>query len=217
MRDYKPPIQETLGFYHFSLWPGVSQRKLFERGLRTHAADYPDLKVDRSQWLLFRHLVRTCRDEKIDLRIAIMPPHALDIEMLHASQRWAEFEQWKADLVDVLAEEGVEGKVGLWDFTGYAGPPAEPVPQAGDMTNRMTFYLEGTHFTPSLGKLIFDALFDPAGASSFGAKLDRSNLKVHLARILEDRAAYARTNAADIAWVQGILSEVRREPSAQSR
>jgi hypothetical protein len=69
----------------------------------------------------------------------------------------------------------------------------------------MKYYFENSHCTPVLGGLMLDAMFE--GATTFGIKLDQANIKAHLARVLEDRAAYARTNAADIAWVSRILSE----------
>jgi hypothetical protein len=205
LRHYQPVPQAAFGFFHFELGPRFSQRTLFDRMLRVHGHDYPALKLDPSKPALLRHVVRVCRDEHIDLRLAIMPPHALDLEVLHASGRWAEFEKWKTQLVDLLAEEGVEGKVSLWDFSGYAGPPSEALPPAGDPTNRTCFYLESSHFLPTVGSLILDAMFSSGGANSFGVKLDRTNLKAHLARILADRAEYTRTNTAEIQYVQRIL------------
>ena len=172
-------------------------------GARLHPA------VPRSASLdLFRELVRTCRDQHLDLRIAILPVHALDIELLYSSGRWPEFERWKAGMVNVLAEEGVEDKFPLWDFTGYSGPTAEPVPPWGDVTTRMKYYYENSHFTPALGSLMLEAMYGSKGTNDFGVKLSRSNLTAHLAGILQDRAAYALTNANEIQWVERILSEV---------
>jgi hypothetical protein len=205
LRHYRPVPQETLGFFHFELGPRFSQRTLFDRMLRVHGHDYPALKPDPSKPALLRHVVRVCRDENIDLRLAIMPPHALDLEVLRASGRWAEFEKWKTQLVDLLAEEGVEGKFSLWDFSGYAGPPSEALPPAGDLTNRTSFYLESSHFLPTVGGLILDAMFGSAGTNSFGVKLDRANLNSHLARIRADRVEYALKNTAEIQYLQRIL------------
>ena len=106
-----------------------------------------------------------------------------------------------------MAEEGVEGKFHLWDFTGYAGPPAEPIPPAGDVTNRMRFYFENSHCTTVLGGFMLDAMFGVPATNQFGVILDRANLDAHLARIREDRDGYARTNAAEMQWVQRIVTE----------
>lgn len=204
---YQPVPQETRGFHSHSLSPATSQRELFSRVLHILGAGYRVQTVDPGDLELFRHIVRTCRDQKIDLEVAIMPVHALDLELLYAGGRWAEFEKWKADLVKVLAEERVEGKFGLWDFTGYAGPPAEPVPPEGDTKSRMKFYFENSHCTPLLGGLMLDAIFGGQDTNNVGVRLEQSNLKAHLAHILEDRAVYARTNATDIQWVQRIMAE----------
>ena len=207
LRGYKPVPQETRGFHSHSLAPATSQRELFSRVLHVLGTGYCRQTVDPAYLELFRHVARVCRDRKIDLQIAIMPVHALDLELLYASGRWSEFERWQTDLVNVLAQEGVEGKFGLWDFTGYAGPPAETVPPEGDIKSRMKYYFENSHCTPVLGGLMLDAMFGGTDTNAFGVKLDHSNLEAHLARTLEDRAAYARTNAAEIAWVRRILSE----------
>src|SRR5262249_25607432 len=151
----------------------------------------------------FRHIVRVCRDQRIDLRVAIMPVHALDLELVYASGHWKEFEDWKIGLVKVLDEEGVEGKFNLWDFTGYAGMTAEPVPPAGDYSMRMKYYFENSHCTPLLGGLMLDTMLrraesEPASADvdppsserrrepGFGVRLTKSNVQQELARILQE-------------------------------
>jgi hypothetical protein len=199
--------QSRYGFYDHSLPAGRSQRQLFDTVLRITGVGGAHHKVDRSYLALFRHIVRVCRDEHIDLQVAIMPVHALELECDYAGGRWPDFEGWKADLVNVLAEEGVEGQIKLWDFTGYAGPPTEPVPPPGDVTARMNYFVENSHCTPVLGALMLDAMFGAPGANQCGVPLSRSNLTAHLSRILADRTVYARTNAADIQWVQRLLSE----------
>jgi len=207
LRRYQPAPQETRGFHSHSIGVGTSQRELFNRVLRILGPGYRAQTVDPSQLELFRRLVRDCCDHQIDLQVAIMPVHALDLELLYAGGRGTEFEKWKRDLVNVMAEEGVEGKFHLWDFTGYAGPPAEPIPPAGDVTNRMKFYFENSHCTTVLGGFMLDAMFGVPATNQFGIILDRANLDAHLARIREDRDGYARTNAAEMQWVQRIVSE----------
>jgi hypothetical protein len=117
-QGYNPPMQSRNGFYDHQLYKDTAQRELFDRVLRIMGTGYSQQKVDPADLELFRHVVRVCRDRKIDLQIAIMPVHALDLELLYAGGRWAEFQKWKTDLVGVLAEEGVEGRFKLWDFTG---------------------------------------------------------------------------------------------------
>jgi hypothetical protein len=204
---FVPSPQSRYGFFDHNLPAGMSQRQLFDTVLRMMRAGDAHEKVDWSNLDLFRHIVRVCRDEHIDLRIAIMPVHALELECAYAGGRWSEFERWKAELVNVLAEEGVEGQIKLWDFTDYAGPSVETVPPPGDVTTSMTYFFESSHCTPVFGALMLDTMFGAPGPKLCGTQLTRSNLTAHLRRILEDRAVYARTNAADIQWVGRILSE----------
>jgi hypothetical protein len=204
---YTLPPKGARGFHEASLGKREKQRDLFNRVLYKMGAGYRLQVLDPSYFELFRHVVRVCRDEQIDLQVAILPVHALDIELLYASGRWSDFEKWKTGLANVLAEEKVENKAGLWDFTGYSGPTTEPIPVEGDVTSRMKYYLESSHFTPALGALVLNEMLGPPGTPDFGVKINRSNLTNHLARILQDRAAFARTNVADVQWVQHIISE----------
>ena len=58
---------------------------------------------------------------------------------------------------------------------------------------------------------MLDTMFGGDGTNQFGVKLDRSNVNAHLARIREDRAGYARTNAAEVEWVRRILAKASAE------
>ncbi len=208
-----PSPQSQLGFYSHNIGTGTSQWELFDRVLHFMWNAYKSQSVDPSQIELFRKLVRECRDGNIDLQIAIMPAHALDLELLYAGGRWPEMEKWKTDLVNVLAQEGVEGKFNLWDFSGYAGPPAEKVPPAGDTATRMKFYYENSHCTTVVGGYILDAMLGGPNAAKvldgrpFGVELTRFNLTSHLEQTRQDREAYAAANAAEIQWVHRIVTE----------
>lgn len=208
---FVPSLQSRYGFFDHNVPPGMSQRWLFNTVLRMMRSG-GEQRVDWSYLDLFRHIVCVCRDEHIDLRIAIMPVHALELECAYANGHWPQFEAWKAALVNVLAEEGVEGKFPLWDFTGYGGFSSEPVPPPGNVTTRMKYFVENSHCTRVLGALMLDAMFGPPGSNKFGVKLDRSKLAAHLRSIRQDRAAYVRTHAADIQWVRRILSEAAAQP-----
>jgi hypothetical protein len=207
IQGYRAVPQETRGFHNHSLGAGTSQRELFDRVLRILGAGYRTQAVDPAYLEKFRHIVQVCRDQNIDLQVAIMPVHALDLELVHAGGRWPDLENWKRKLVTILAQEGVEGRFGLWDFTDYAGPQAEAVPPPGDSKTRMKYYFENSHCTPVLGAMMVDAMFSGGATNGFGVELARTNLESNLARILRDRDAYAATNAADIRWVDGIVGE----------
>ena len=206
LRGYHPVPQESLGFHNHSLSPNTSQRELFDRVMRILGPGYQMQTVDPAYLELFRHIVKACRDDNIDLQVVIMPVHSLDLELVYDGGHWGELEKWKRDLASVVAQEGVEGKFNVWDFTGYSGPPAEAVPPVGDKTSRMKYYFESSHCTPMLGALMVDEMFASPGTNHIGTKLTPANVDSHLARILADRAVYAHTNAPDIQWVAGIMT-----------
>jgi hypothetical protein len=209
---YQPVPQKTRGFHYNRIKPGVSQRELFNHLLPIIGAGYGPQMLDWSYVEQVRRVVRLCRERQIDLQVAIMPVHALDLEYLYTRGGWPEFEEWKKKLVGILAEEGVEGKAALWDFTSYTGPPAEPVPPRGDATTRMKYFFENSHCTPVLGGLILDAMYGAPGSNAFGVKLTSANVDAHFARMREDRAAFVRNNPADVQWVQSLAA-----PGLQSK
>jgi hypothetical protein len=207
VKGFEPPMQSRLGYFEAKMDEGTVQREVFDRTLRLMGAGYSTQRVDDRHMEKLRGLLRVCRDENIRLNIAIVPVHALDVELLYAGDRWAEFEGWKRHLAQILAAEGVEGRFALWDFTGYAGPPAEAVPRAGDSLTRMDYYFENSHFTPRLGWQLMDAL-SGVPTNGFGVKITCVNIERHLAKILEDRAEYARSNPEEVEWVARIMAEV---------
>jgi hypothetical protein len=209
--------QERFGFAGPKLPSGVSQRDLFDKVLRQMGAGYAMQKFDLTRMDLVRQIVQACRDRHIDLKIAIMPVHALDIELLHAVGRWNEFEQWKTDLVEIVATNGAGGQVALWDFSGYSGPPAEVVPPAGDTASRMKYYFENSHCLPVVGGMMLDRMFGPPGTNEFGVLINQTNFQAHQTRILEDRAAYAKAHPDDMAWIQRIVKESTKPASTAKK
>lgn len=207
MRGKQPPAAERNGFAVRTIRPGASQRRLFERSLRALAYGYSVQRTDPAQMAEFRRVLRVCRDRGIELTVAMNPVHALDLELLRGGGNFERMEQWKRDFVQLIAEESMADRVPVWDFMDYAGPPAEEVPPLADETTRMTYYVENSHYTPALGALLLDRMF--AGApGEFGERITTANIETHLARIREHYTVYARTHAADIAWVHGISAKV---------
>jgi hypothetical protein len=200
-----PGLQSRNGFYDHHLGATTSQRQLFDQVLRAALPGVSRQTLSPAVLEQFRRMVRECRDGQIDLQIVLMPVHALELECIHAGGNWATYVAWKSDLVRVIADEGMQGTVGLWDFTGFSGPPAETVPPAGDAKTRMTYFYENSHCTPVFGRLMLEAIYGPPGAARFGVRLDGANLAAHQARMLKDRDTYAEQNPAEIRWVHGMF------------
>jgi hypothetical protein len=154
----------------------------------------------------FRRVLATCREENIGLTLAINPVHALDLELVRAAGGWERFEQWKRETVRIIAEEQMEGRAVLWDFSGYSGPTMEEVPPAGDGTTRMKYYFENSHYTPELGRLMLDRMF--SGRNDFGVIVARSNIEGHLENVRQAREHYAQSHPTDVSWVQRVAKQV---------
>jgi hypothetical protein len=204
-RDF-PPEQQRDGFFVHALKPGVSQREVFGKVIRKLANGYAAQRPGAEEMEAFRRMLTICRENNIEITLAINPVHALDLELLRAVDNWNRFEAWKRDVVHIVEEVAPGGSIPVWDFTGHAGPAAEEVPPAGDTATRMKYYYENSHFTPAMGALMLDRMFRGA-TNEFGVKISTANIEAHLERIRDQREAYARTHAEDIQWVQRISKE----------
>lgn len=203
-----PDPQETHGFLKLTLPRVLSQRVLFGNTLKIMAEGYARHRYEPRNLELVSEIAAACRERRIQLHVAILPVHALDLEMLHGSGRWPEFEAWQRGLVAAVGPQA-EGVVQLWDFTSFLGPPAERVPRAGDETTRMAYYFENSHCTPVLGTNILNRMLGVAG-EDFGAPVDSESVDAHLAKLRDDRAAFLREHPEDAAWARGILEEAIR-------
>lgn len=207
----RPPLVGDRGSVPKYLPERASQREAFAKRLRTSlvAAGAEGSFVRSADRLeTFRQMVRQCRRDGVELIVFIPPIHALQLEAVRAAGQWPNYEEWKRDLVRILAEEGATASVPLWDFQGFTGVLAEPVPTEGDRTTRMKYYLEASHFTPALGGLVLERMLHPANGgadeSSFGVRLTPANLEAHLAATRAERDAYAALHPGEIAWVKVI-------------
>ena len=199
------PKGQRRGFYIHPLKPGAVQRALFEKQFRNLALGEATTRVQPEELQSLRHFIATCRERRIELNLAINPVHALQLELVQAGQNWERFEQWKRDVVQIVAEES-RGEAVLWDFTGYTGVAAEEVPPAG-RTNRMKFYFESSHYTPATGTLMLDRIYGHA-TNGFGVLLTPANLEAHLTTLRADRENYATHHAAEVEWAHRISRQM---------
>jgi hypothetical protein len=207
VRKKFPAEKQRDGFFVHGLKPGARQRALFEKVVRTLSYGYAVQRISVEEMASLRRMLGACRENNIEITLAINPVHALDLEVLRVGGNWERFEEWKRELVRIVAVESPRDQVALWDFTGYWPPTSEEVPPAGDNRTRMKYYFENSHYTPIMGALMLDRMFGHA-TNEFGAKISASNVEAHLEMIRQHRESYARTHAADVKWVQGIARQV---------
>jgi hypothetical protein len=103
------------------------------------------------------------------------------------------FSNWKAQLIDLVEQARTRNPglvVGLWDFSGFAGPRCEPIPKAGDRTTVTQWYWEGGHLKRSLGERMLATMLSSGGATAdtFGRMLTRDSLATTDGRFAAERA-----------------------------
>ena len=205
-----PPAAER-GFVPRTIPSRMSQRTVFANRIHDFLVNpetYGAYHYSHERVQQFREMIRLCRSHGVELTIFIPPVHALQLETARVAGLWPTFEQWKRDATNVVAEETKAGALRLWDFTGFKDRVAETVPPAGDRTTRMKWYIDSSHFTPALGELVLNRIFDSstnaAGDQGFGVPLSPGNVEDQLAHLRADREVYAAAHADEVEWIRQI-------------
>lgn len=198
--------QDLNGFISHRVGSQFAHRPVFDQTMRSFAPGYRAMPYSPSARLgALRQIVQDCRERNIDLRLVIMPTHALENELLYACGKGEQFDDFKRTLVRFLAEEGLEGKVPLLDATSYAGPPTEDVPPADVHGSTMKYFIENSHATPALGEMVLNKLFGVSGTNQFGVFLTTTNVENQIRQMHEDRQVYLRTHPDDAQWPHRIV------------
>jgi tetratricopeptide (TPR) repeat protein len=158
---------------------------------------------------VFHDIVKFARKSGIDIRFVINPIHARMLIALQEIGLWPQYEDWKRDLVKVLAEEAKQDHAEpfpLWDFSGFNSITTEQIPPAGDKQHIMRWWWEPSHYQKATGDLMLDRVLDykPDLANvppDFGILLSPSNIDAWLAKTLERGREYRRDQPGEVATV----------------
>jgi hypothetical protein len=187
-------------------------RERFEATLRaflTSPYRYDQYEYSPERVELLRQIVRTSRDQRLELVIAIPPVHALQLEAIRAAGLWETFEGWKRDVVRVVAEESSAQsgwRTEVHDFTGYTIPRIEAVPAPGE-EREMRAYWDSSHFKRELGDRVLSELLASTTEGGFGVRLVAATLEAHLSRTRVDRATWVEGHASEVTWVGSLATE----------
>lgn len=169
---------------------------------------------DRTQRL--QAIVEQSQANDIELYLFIPPLHAHLIESLALTGLMPEFEQWKRDLVQLVADHNQaypnRPPLRLWDFSGISSVTTEPVPPEGS-DEKMQWYIESSHFTPELGDIMLDMMLSypdrPAAApDDFGIVLTPQNLETQLAQMRSGLRDYEQNHADDIRDLKALHNAI---------
>lgn len=132
---------------------------------------YTNYKFDEEKIELFRKLVQTCQDRSINLKVFFCPSQAVYWELVYRQEVWPVFEELKRKLSSIYP---------IWDFSGFNSVTTRAIEK------NHPFYYECSHFTPYVGKMILDRLFDRSHApSDFGFLLTPATIEHTFIRMRE--------------------------------
>jgi len=140
--------------FQWSEWKFLNEWRVFrnfelrdEKNGRTTLEAVGNMVVDARRW-------------GIDLRFIISPVHARQLEVLRRAGTWQQFEEWKRELVAILAADAAQHPDGqdfpLWDFSSYNSITSVTVPAADQPELRLWSYWEGSHYTKAVGDMVLD-------------------------------------------------------------
>lgn len=159
-----------------------------------------------------RRIIALCHARGIALTLAIPPYHADLLDIFANAGLWNRFEQWKSELVDVVAQGG-DPSVKLWDFSGYDSYTTEDVPAAGNRGDSLRWFWEPAHFKKALGDVMLRRMLDGTPAD-FGVELTPQTLPGQLARIRAERKDYIEGTHGEPERVSLIFSGMKRTSPA---
>jgi hypothetical protein len=163
----------------------------------------------------FSALVKYARAKNIKLFVVFPPVHALQIEILKATNRFENQECLKRQILSRLMEESRgSGKAPfpLWDFSAAHELTTEPVPVAKNPGLQMQRFYDSAHFRPALGDIAFGRIIDPEHASphDFGVLLTPDNLEASLADIRSRQDRYSQSHPAELTELDAIQQQINK-------
>jgi hypothetical protein len=187
----------------------------------------PPAPPDDTSLAYVRRIVDFCREHRIDLRIAITPAHARQLEIAAAAGEWDGLEAGKRALVAYLAADAARHPgsppIPLWDFGGYSSVTTEPLPGPGDR-GEMRGYWDSSHFKEGVGDWVLDRVLGKVAPESgppppdFGVRLGAENLDAALAATRAARDAYRRRNSEEVRALELLVAgTLRPDDSAGTR
>ena len=157
-------------------------------------------------FVYLRAMLRAAAAQGAEVHLVIYPYHAQLLLMFEDSGLWPALEDWKRQLVAMVAEEQSSDRTSaiIWDFSGFTPYTTEAIPPKGDLANTTLWYWEGGHFKRALGDIILRQVVrgEPDG---FGVRLDNATIDEHLAHIRAQRDAYREHQPAVAEDVRNLV------------
>jgi hypothetical protein len=159
---------------------------------------------DKSTLQHFANILDRATERGISVRLFIAPVHARQLEVYRLLGLLDMLENWKRTVARIAEGDHMRltgQRFTLWDFSDYSELTTEAVPERGDVTSRMRWYWESSHYTKALGDLVLDRIFgrpNPSLPNDFGVAIQSATLEGHLANIRMRGEAYRRSHSRDM-------------------
>lgn len=143
-----------------------------------------------------REILALCYENNIKLDIVFGPSHIRLWEALDIASGIEFFEDWKKEVVQTVysaAHKRGKAPYRVFDFSVYHPLTAEPVPDA--RKQKMTYYLDSSHYSPVLGDIVLDRLNGTSKYDDFGVSLTPDNIEAHLKAEALKRPQFINTQA----------------------
>jgi len=161
----------------------------------------------------FRQMLRSCRDNGVDVVVVVLPVHAITLETLRVAGLWPIVEDWKRQLVDIVEQERGNRAMPMWDFATYNRYSTESLPASMEDSRKLKWFWDPSHCRSELGDKVLEKVLGSSGAAGphgdFGALITSENIDAHLARVRTAREEYAGTFPHDVEWVAQIADQGR--------
>jgi len=178
---------------------------IFAQGTQT-SADFEGL----------RQMVRWALKNDVELRLIIYPYHAQLLIMIDELGLWQSFEDWKRQLVRIIAEETDKhhspANITLLDFSGFSSYAREKIPAKGDRTTVVKWYWEAGHFKKELGDIVITRSLTrdlTEDINVFGIQLTQDTIDLHLARTRSEKFAFKHEQQRMVEELVDLIDNAR--------
>ncbi|MDM8560821.1 hypothetical protein QUF82_18460 [Thiotrichales bacterium HSG14] len=192
--------------------------KILSKNFFVNKQTYAGFCYSQDRLHRFQRILKKSRQRGIFVRLFISPIHAWQLEALRIMGLYATFEQWKRDLVTIIARNAAQYPNSpvypLWDFTGYNSMTTEAIPAQSEQV--MQWYWESSHFKKELGDLVLDRLFSYQSPkrvvpNDFGELIHNDNIEAHLLKLRKEQQHYHQTHPQDIAKIEALAKKKMRK------
>lgn len=192
-----------------TVWWQRSSDVPFEKALHAQLARYARCgrgecdAAYRSDLESLRALVRSATRSGTRLVMFINPLPALHLEGIRVAGAGPHFERWKRDMAAIVHEEG--GASALRDFAVFAPEVSHNRPERPEASESVAGFLDVSHYTLGLGRIVQGQLASSSVDDLFGAPLHPGSVERHLQRDRAARDAWAARHPQEIARLRERL------------